>query len=163
MLEMLSSGGGLAVHPGIVSFVNGVHPHLDAERCEYDVAIRRARSSNILSYYDFERFVVEFLKSNGYFIHGFEHLVAIIKSLQDFEFFRTFIVFPDSTCAAIHGVEVSDNYIRMLLLRNGFLWSIIFDHYNSHISHEVRLNSIDDDWSEAFIHDWVIPSYITRR
>ena len=85
MLEMLSSGGGLAVHPGIVSFVNGVHPHLDAERCEYDVAIRRARSSNILSYYDFERFVVEFLKSNGYFIHGFEHLVAIIKSLQDFE------------------------------------------------------------------------------
>ena len=115
MLEMLSSGGGLAVHPHIIGFENGVHPHLDAEIREYEAAIRHARSCNILSYYDFERFVVEFLKSYGYFICGFKHLVAIIQSLQDYEFFRTFIVFPDSTCAAIHGVEVTDNYIRMLI------------------------------------------------
>ena len=105
-----------------------------------------------LVYYDFDRFIVEFLKRNGYFIHSFSQLVAIISSLQDYEFFRTFIASPDDTYGAVHGMELSENNIRMLLLRHEFLWSIILDD-NGSISHELRVNSIDDNWSAEFISD----------
>ena len=56
MLEMLTSGGGLAVHPSTLGFESGVHPHVHDERRVYEVAVNLARSSSILSYYDFKRF-----------------------------------------------------------------------------------------------------------
>jgi hypothetical protein len=56
--------------------------------------------------------------------------------LQDYEFFRTFIASPDDTYGALHGMELSENNIRMLLLRHWFLWS----DDNGSISHELRLN-----------------------
>ena len=115
ILELLSSGGGLGINPSTIGFEYGEHPHLDNERCEHRVAVNLARSNNISCYYDFERFIVEFLKRNGYFIHSFSDLVAI-SSLQDYEFFRTFISSPDDTYAAIHGVELSENNIRMQFL-----------------------------------------------
>ena len=110
IMEMVRSGGGLAVHPNNVGFDYGEHAHLDAERCAYDVAVTLARSNNILCYYDFEQFVVEFLKRNGYFISGFSHLVAIIKSLQEYEYFRTFIASPD----ALPAVFVNDVTITII-------------------------------------------------
>ena len=82
--------------------------------------------------------------------------------MQDYEFFRTFIASPDDTYGAVHGMELSENNIRMLLLRHEFLWSIILDD-NGSISHELRVNSIDDNWSAEFISDWVIPSYLHRQ
>ena len=162
LLEMVSSGGGLAINPSTIGFEYGEHPHSDNERHEHRVAVNLARSNNISCYYDFERFIVEFLKRNGYFIHSFSDLVAIISSLQDYEFFRTFISSPDDTYAAIHGLELSENNIRLLLLRHGFLWSIIIDD-NGSINHELRLNSIEDNWSADFISDWVIPTYLHRQ
>jgi hypothetical protein len=162
LLDMVSSGRGLAINPSTIGFEYGEHPHSSNERYEHQIAVNLARSNNISCYYDFERFIVEFLKRNGYFIHSFSQLVAIISSLQDYEFFRTFIVSPDETYGAIHGMELSENNIRMLLLRHGFLWSIILDD-NGSISHELRLNSTDDNWSAEFISDWVIPSYLHRQ
>ena len=59
---------------------------------------------------------------------------------------------PDDTYAAIHGMELSEINIRMLLLRHGFLWSTILDE-NGSIYHELRLNSMDDNWSAGlFLH-----------
>ena len=140
MLEMLIfSRGGLAVHPSIIGFSNGVHPHLDGERYCCDVAVSLARSNNILLYYDFERFVVEFLKKHGYFIGGFKSLVEVIKRLQEHEFFKTFNECPDIDSAAVHRVEVTERFVRLLLLRHGFLWSSITYHMN-HVTVLMTLN-----------------------
>lgn len=50
----------------------------------------------------------------------------------------------------------------MLLLRHGFLWFIVLDDKGS-INHELRLNSVEDNWSAEFSSDWLIPSYLQRQ
>ena len=50
----------------------------------------------------------------------------------------------------------------MLLLRHGFLWFIVLDDKGS-INHELRLNSVEDNWSAEFSSDLVIPSYPHRQ